>query len=202
MTRYLPLLLILLLLGACTDKRVTIRSNPMPAQVYIDAEPVGSTPYEFVTPTYDKMVDIRVVKDSYVSASRTISLKDDTALTLDFELEPLEHEELVVFISDPAGAYVTRNDEFLCETPCEYGFSDIDPKDRITLKITKRGFETKLVRVRYKGDDWREDNFADEYRVVLSAEAGARQPEPTRASQLAPGRPVVLPVTPGGIGSP
>jgi hypothetical protein len=149
--------------------RLVVKSQPSSATVFINDSPIGKTPVEHQL-VFDERSSylVKIEKYKYIAMTKTIVYDEGMeVITLNVELEPKRHQELIIIDTDPAGAIVTLDDEFLCETPCDLELDDKDPNIRRILKIEKRGFDPRLLQIKYKGDDWREDNFADKYVVHL-----------------------------------
>jgi hypothetical protein len=166
MKKMILVLTIALLVGCSTPTRLIVKSEPSGAKVYIDGTLIGDTSVEHKLEKKRSYL-VKVEKKKYLAMTKTVSKNDREVITLNFDLEPKHHAELVIIRSKPAGAYVTLDDEDLCTTPCDIELDDKDPSTRRILKIHKRGFEPHLLQVKYKGDDWNEDNFADNYMFVL-----------------------------------
>jgi Ca-activated chloride channel family protein len=167
------LVLAIALLGGCsTPTKLIVNSHPSSAKVFINGNPIGETPVEHKLEIEEQSSYlVKVEKDKYLAMTKTVVYDESReVITLNFDMEPKRHEELIVIETEPAGAAVVLDDEFLCETPCELELDDKDPNIRRTLKIEKIGYDPRLLRVKYKGDNWKEDNFADKYVVYLRPE--------------------------------
>jgi hypothetical protein len=168
------LLLIPIILGCGTaSRKVIIKSDPSDAAVMVDDQEIGTTPIEhtFKFTQNKKYAKLRVEKSRYVPYVQTIVKQTGTSSStpeeIDIQLEPKVHEEPIIINSDPPNADVTLNDEYLGSTPCEIYINDKNPDERILVKISKRGYGAKLIRIKYRGETWQEDNFMDQIKVTL-----------------------------------
>ncbi len=165
-SKIIPILTIALLATGCTSTRLVIKSEPSTAQVYIDGKAMGETSLEYILDE-DRAYVVKVVKNKYLAMTKTITTDSREVITLNFELEPKRHYEMIFIESDPGRASVTLNDEYICTTPCEFELDDKDPNLRRTLKFDKRGFDSSLLSIKYKEDTWKDDNFSERYKVIL-----------------------------------
>jgi hypothetical protein len=170
--RYLALVLLGLLVAGCgaSKKMVEITSEPQ-AEAYFEDKLLGPTKeepteYEIRIPKDDKG-ELSVRKEGFIPATRIISKEDDQELSFSFELEPVNHTEIVFVSTDPQNADVFFNEEYLCATPCEIEIDDKDPGAKRLIKIEKRGFQPKMLRLKYKGDNYKDDNFFNTLRVIM-----------------------------------
>jgi len=112
---------------------------------------------------------LRIEKEKYITYIKTIDQSKNSSKPYEVSanLEPKVHEESIIINSDPSNADVSLNDEYLGSTPCEIYIDDKDFDVRRLLKISKRGYEPRLIRVKYRGEDYTDDNFLDQVKVTL-----------------------------------
>lgn len=67
---------------------LTINSNPCSADIFIDNEYVGSTPFSGGVKTGEHKIDIKL--EGYEEYSETINFEDQETITINPELKPLK----------------------------------------------------------------------------------------------------------------
>ncbi len=127
------------ILDACAVRAtVTFTSDPAEAQLYVDDEYLGTTPMDLEVLPGDRA--IRIERDTFAPYTETIRLADGEVRAITAVLEPLAR---VRVDSDPVGAIVTVNDDFVGHAPLDF-FVDTGEH---TLRVVAAGhlpFETTL----------------------------------------------------------
>lgn len=196
--RRLTALAIVFGVAACAappvENTLEIVSEPMGAEVFVNDTYLGRTPTQYSTVYLPGRADqptevsVRVALDQFQEETRRVAIDEPVTQPLQFDLSPLPSEEFVIVSTDPEGAGVSRDGEYLCDTPCEVALSDLDPSERRLLRLERRGYQPELILLRYRGTDFREDNLVDNVRKIL-------RPEPADTASGQPSRGLELQIT-------
>ncbi len=114
---------------------VTLSSRPEQAQLTVDGKPRGILPQ--TAELIEGSRQLVISKPGYQSQSVGLNLVRGESLTLPtFELKPANG--LIQLESEPSGAVVQANGEYIGETPLDYSLS---PEKRYTFEVSKSGYE-------------------------------------------------------------
>lgn len=123
--------------------RLTVDSEPVGADVWLEGEQVGTTPWSIErkpSGTYE----IRLVKQHYLTHKGMVVVKDGGATTHRVELE--QNFGTLVITSDPAGAEVVINDQPTGQvTPVT--FEPVQP-GIVSVKLIKSGYGDAVGQVK------------------------------------------------------
>ena len=114
---------------------VTLSSRPEQAQLTVDGKPRGLLPQ--TAELIEGSRQLVISKPGYQSQSMGLNLVRGESVTLPtFELKPANG--LIQLESEPSGAVVQANGEYIGETPLDYALS---PEQRYTFEVSKSGYE-------------------------------------------------------------
>jgi formylglycine-generating enzyme required for sulfatase activity len=125
---------------ALADGRVEVVSNPGEANVSIDGEFRGRTPFT-VRLTPGRTHDLTLTKPGYETATRSLSVAADSGRKLEIELVPQYGEVQVA--STPAGADVLVDGERRAATPATLTLTGVSHE----IEIRQAGFATATQKV-------------------------------------------------------
>jgi len=125
---------------ALADGRVEVSSNPGEANVSIDGEFRGRTPFA-VRLTPGKAHELTLTKPGYETATRSLSVASDSGRKLEIELTPQYGE--VEVASTPPGADVVVDGERRGATPATLSLTGVSHE----IEIRQAGFATATQKV-------------------------------------------------------
>lgn len=140
------------------DDELEVLSRPEGADVYVDDEHVGETPWS--TDELDDAVEVRVEHEDDEEVFEDVTAPDTLRVDFDGGDDDDEPEtDILTIESDPAGATVVAEDRELGETPLE---EPVPVDEPVTITIEKPGYET-VRETDVTGGDTLEIDLEDEH---------------------------------------
>jgi len=120
--------------------KIVVTSSPDGATIYLNSTNTGfRTPYTFDQLEAPQQVTVRLEKDGYRNAEKTVALKPEIEEVLDFRLYPRVGR--LCIRSDPEGAEIYLDEDLAGKTPLD--FPDIYPGREYRLRLSKKGYQDR-----------------------------------------------------------
>jgi len=117
-----------------------IDSSPRQAQVFVDGNFVGTTPTSYGT--HPGRHDIRITKSGYESFQTSVDLRPGDTQSVNANLQPVQHSGNVSFDSNPRGANVYLDGNYVGSTPI--GRMNVDAGSH-TVRFSLGGYQDAQV---------------------------------------------------------
>lgn len=132
---------------------LNIDSNPRQAQVFVDGDFVGYTPTTYGT--HPGRHDIRITKDGYESFQTSINLRPGDTQRVNATLRPVRHTGSVSFDSNPRGANVYLDGNYVGSTPT--GRMNVDAGNH-SVRFSLGGYQDARVSFNLRSGEDRQVN--------------------------------------------
>jgi len=119
---------------------LNIDSSPRQAQVFVDGDFVGYTPTDYGT--HPGRHDIRITKDGYEAFQTSVNLRPGDTQSINANLRPVRQTGSVSFDSNPRGANVYLDGNFVGSTPI--GRMNVDSGSH-TVRFSLGGYQDAHV---------------------------------------------------------
>ena len=152
--------------GCASHTVLNLDANEENASIYLNDDFLGQTPV-LKLKTKDKKVNtLKFVKEGFLDVEK-VYYSGQKKLTYTAELIPKVHFEEVIINTSPNGSAVYLDEEYLGTTPLEADINDLFQKAH-TIRLQKKGYESQLVRLKYKGRSYKDDNYLDQIFLDLN----------------------------------